>query len=96
MDSGRSSASRRTTLRERRLALGLSREGLAIAAGLSARTIYALEVEGVRPQRATIRVLADALGCQPNDLTTNARDPSVTSGRRRKGAVTAHARAYSN
>jgi DNA-binding XRE family transcriptional regulator len=41
----------------------MSREQLAAEAGLSARTIYAIEVEGVRPQRATRRVLAEALGC---------------------------------
>lgn len=47
---------------------GLSRERLAALAGLSPRTIFAIEVEGVRPQRATCRVLADALGCDASAL----------------------------
>jgi len=59
---------RTVALKQRRLALDLSREALAAIAGLSPRTIYAIEVEGVRPQRATRRVLADALECEPTDL----------------------------
>jgi DNA-binding XRE family transcriptional regulator len=55
-------------LAEVRLDQGLSREGLAVRAGLSARTIYAIEVEGVRPQRATCVVLGLALGCDPDRL----------------------------
>jgi DNA-binding XRE family transcriptional regulator len=51
-----------------RRAAGLSRERLAAQAGVSVRTIYALEVERVRPRRATRRVLADALGLTPADL----------------------------
>lgn len=51
-----------------RRAQGLSRERLAALAGLSPRTIYAIEVAGVQPQRATRHVLADALGCAPADL----------------------------
>lgn len=57
---------------------GLSREVLAAMAGLSPRTLYAIEREGVRPQRATCHVLADALGCSPGDLTNDespARQP---------------------
>jgi transcriptional regulator with XRE-family HTH domain len=57
-----------TTLQRLRLAAGDSREVLAARAGLSARTIYAIELEGVQPQRATRRVLAEALGCEPEDL----------------------------
>src|SRR3954470_3936477 len=41
---------------------GLSREGLAAAAGVSARTIYNIEVKGRNPRRATKRVLCNALG----------------------------------
>jgi DNA-binding XRE family transcriptional regulator len=52
-------------LRNRR---NLSREVLAALAGVSPRTIYAIEVEGVRPQRATLRVLCMALGCEAADL----------------------------
>jgi DNA-binding XRE family transcriptional regulator len=47
---------------------GLSREALAAAAGISTRTVYAIEVEGNRPQRATQRVLAIALGCDVEDI----------------------------
>jgi transcriptional regulator with XRE-family HTH domain len=72
MDSGIatvSSTERTTTLLEsERRARGLSREELASLAGLSPRTIYALELEGVRAHRATRRVLAIALGCDPDNL----------------------------
>jgi transcriptional regulator with XRE-family HTH domain len=68
---------------------GLSREQLAAEAGLSARTIYAIEREGVRPQRATRRVLAEALGCRPSDLLLNDNSPSFTSGRGKQGVETA-------
>jgi DNA-binding XRE family transcriptional regulator len=46
----------------------LSREALAALAGISPRTIYAIEVEGVRPQRATVRVLSLALRCEPKEM----------------------------
>lgn len=56
------------TVKEARLERGMSREQLGADAGLSPRTIYAIEMEGVCPQRATRRVLATALGCDPEDL----------------------------
>ena len=43
-------------------------EELAARAGLSARTIYNAEVRGIRPHRATRRVIAEALGCEPDEL----------------------------
>ncbi len=52
-----------------RRARGLSRERLAALAGVSARTIYAIEIERVRPQRATRRVLATALRIDVSDLS---------------------------
>jgi DNA-binding XRE family transcriptional regulator len=57
----------------------LSREGLAAAAGVSARTIYNIEVAGRNPRRATKRVLCLALGCRPEDLfpAPNAASPAV-------------------
>ena len=58
-------------LYDARRANSLSREELAALAGLSPRTIYAIEVEGVRPQRATRRVLALALACATEDLFPN-------------------------
>ena len=63
-----------------RKAAGLSRERLAASAGVSVRTIYALEVEGVRPRRATQRVLADALGVSPSDLFSDYERPAVRPG----------------
>jgi len=93
MSSGRSSSIAQT-LRERRIARGYSREALASTAGISPRTVYAIESEGVRPQRATVRVLAEALGCRPSDLVTDDRDPSANSGRRRQGDRDARIGAY--
>ena len=51
-----------------RVAVGLSRERLAALAGVSPRTIYAVELEAVQPQRATRYVIAQALGTDVNDL----------------------------
>jgi DNA-binding XRE family transcriptional regulator len=51
-----------------RCSLGLSREQLAAAAGLSAGTIYNIERCGVHPRRATQAVLAMTLGVMPDDL----------------------------
>ncbi|MBA3945717.1 MAG: tetratricopeptide repeat protein [Herpetosiphonaceae bacterium] len=51
-----------TLLRECRLAAGLTQEGLAEHAGVSARTIRLLEQGGSTPQRATAQRLASALG----------------------------------
>ncbi len=48
-------------LRELRDGLGLSRDRLAALAGVSSRTIFAIEQEGVRPQPATARVVSIAL-----------------------------------
>jgi DNA-binding XRE family transcriptional regulator len=97
MDSGISASSQHgatSNLALVRSACGLSRERLAALAGLSPRTIYAIEVEGVQPQRATQRVLAEALGCQPSDLYFNDHDPSVTSGRGEQGVEIARAEDY--
>src|SRR5579859_7912593 len=55
-------------LRRYRAAAGLTQEALAEQAGLGARTVSDLE-RGVahRPQRHTLRLLADALGLPPRD-----------------------------
>jgi DNA-binding XRE family transcriptional regulator len=63
-----------------RTAQGLSREVLAAAAGVSARTIYAIEIEGNRPQRATQRVLALALDCDVADIFPTTSEIPMTSG----------------
>lgn len=51
-----------------------SRERLAQRAGVSARTVFGIEREGVRPRRATAVVLAAALGCSPADLMGGTHD----------------------
>lgn len=50
-----------STLHERRRAAGLSKERLAQKAGISARTIYAIENNEVSPHPSTLRVLEKAL-----------------------------------
>lgn len=48
-------------LRERREALGLSREGLAYKAGVSHKTLERIEAGMVMPRRATLTVIEQAL-----------------------------------
>jgi DNA-binding XRE family transcriptional regulator len=55
-------------LAKMRSRLGLSREALGAAAGLSPRTIYGIEAGRVQPQRATVRVLCLALGCEASEI----------------------------
>jgi DNA-binding SARP family transcriptional activator/tetratricopeptide (TPR) repeat protein/DNA-binding XRE family transcriptional regulator len=56
-------------LRRLRIRAGLSQKELAERAGLSVRTLRYLEGGGVaRPQAASIRKLADALGLDPDEL----------------------------
>lgn len=57
-----------SALEAARLARGLSRERLAAHAGLSARTIYAIERGGVCPHRATVRMLTEVLGRPASEL----------------------------
>lgn len=69
------------SLRALRTSRGLSREQLAAEAGVSPRTIFAVEVEGVQPQRSTQRVLALVLGCEPTDIVpTNEQRPGDDRG----------------
>lgn len=70
----------RMPLAKLRIDRGLTREQLAARAGLAARTIYGIEREGVHPQRATIRVLAEALGCDPA-LIGPRNDERASTGR---------------
>lgn len=46
----------------------LSREALAVKAGIAARTIYGIEREGRQANRATLVVLATALDIEPDEL----------------------------
>jgi predicted ATPase/DNA-binding XRE family transcriptional regulator len=67
MDAG-SDRSFDALLRDHRLASGLTQEALAERAGVSDRSIRALERGGTRPQRETARRLASALGLEGADL----------------------------
>ena len=55
-------------LRAAREAAGMSPEELAFRAGVSLRTIERIEREGVSPRRATVTVLAMALGIDPHEI----------------------------
>ena len=58
-----------TPLEKCRLAKGWNREELSAAAGVSFRTIYRIEKRKGTPRRATVFVLATALGTTVADLT---------------------------
>jgi transcriptional regulator with XRE-family HTH domain len=67
---------RQSNVRRVREDRGLSREGLADKAGVSMRTLERIEMGQTVPRRATIKVLADALGVEPEDLSCI---PAVTT-----------------
>jgi DNA-binding XRE family transcriptional regulator len=67
-------------LAQLRTRLGLSREALGAAAGLSPRTIYGIEAGCVQPQRATVRVLCLALGCEASHIVAPARSEEDARG----------------
>lgn len=52
-----------------REAQGLSREGLAFKAGVSLKTVERIESGQAVPRRATLAMVALALGVDPADLT---------------------------
>lgn len=52
-------------LRVAREAAGLSVLGLAYEAGVNMRTIERIEAGTVTPRPATLKVIADVLGCEP-------------------------------
>jgi transcriptional regulator with XRE-family HTH domain len=64
---------RQSNVRRVREDRGLSREGLADKAGVSMRTLERIELGQTVPRRATIKVLADALGVEPEDLSCTRR-----------------------
>jgi transcriptional regulator with XRE-family HTH domain len=64
-------------LARRRFERGLSRPALAVAAGVSERTIFRVEHEQSDPHRATLAALAAALECRPSDLTLNDHEPAA-------------------
>lgn len=69
-----------------RFELGLSRPALARAAGVSERTIFRVEHGQTHPHRATVRALAEALGCRPSDLAPNDHDPGASRAAEEVGA----------
>ncbi len=54
----------------RRVSLGLSRSALAERAGISREAIRLIEIGVSRPQPATLKAIADVLGCSVMDLLT--------------------------
>jgi transcriptional regulator with XRE-family HTH domain len=66
---------RQSNVRRVREELGISREGLADKAGVSVRTLERIEAGQTVPRRATIKVLADALGVEPKEISCT---PAVT------------------
>jgi transcriptional regulator with XRE-family HTH domain len=58
-----------TRLRARRQELGLSIRTLALRSGVDKATLWRLENGKVLPNATTVAALADALDCQPIDLT---------------------------
>jgi transcriptional regulator with XRE-family HTH domain len=71
-----SQASRLSPLRQLRLAAGWTADDLASRAGISSRTVYALEGGHNVPHRSTLRALAMALGCHPQDLLNDHERPA--------------------
>jgi transcriptional regulator with XRE-family HTH domain len=55
-------------IRAAREKAGMSREELAFKSGLSFKTLERLEAGAHAPRRATLFVIADALGCGVDDL----------------------------
>lgn len=63
------------TLRARRTALRLSREQLAVAAGISSSSVARMELGTHTPNLDTLGAVARVLGCTVADLLT---DPEAT------------------
>ena len=68
-------------LRERRLAVGLTQEKLALEAGVDRTFVSLLERGGRQPTLATLWRLANALGVMPSDLV-NRVEKAQKSARR--------------
>ncbi len=60
---------RQSALYTHRIAAGLSREKLAVRAGITSKTVFNIERGLVEPNEATLRVLAQALAIEVADLT---------------------------
>jgi transcriptional regulator with XRE-family HTH domain len=72
-------------VRELRLRKGWTAEDLASRAGVSGRTIYDVEGGYRQPRRATLAVLAIALGCRPENLTQPEDDHDPEASRAAEG-----------
>ena len=59
-------------LEAKRIHRGLSRASLADAAGITRETVRLIEVGKSRPSPATLKAIADVLGCSPLDLLGDA------------------------
>lgn len=63
-------------LKQRRKNAGLTREQLAVAAGLTGRTVERIELGLGNPTLSTLEALAKVLGCRVADLLSNNGDAS--------------------
>ena len=63
-----------------RRANGLTQEELAVRAGVGSATVARLEHGEGRPRRATLRVLALVLGCDPTDLLPSTNESPAGNG----------------
>lgn len=81
-DTAPESRPRRTLLEHLRTEAGLTREQLAVAAGLSASTVARAELGYHRPQPSSRLLLARVLGCDPTDLLNDERRPAQDAARK--------------
>lgn len=58
----------RAELTRRRINAGYSRQGLSAVAGLTATHVRHIEAGERNPRPATLKAIADALGCTVSDL----------------------------
>ncbi|MBN1895125.1 PspC domain-containing protein [bacterium] len=58
-----------TAIAERRRQKGLSQDDLAYLCKVDVRTIQRIESGAVKPRPATLKILCNTLGCNPEDLT---------------------------
>lgn len=66
-------------LRAAREEAGLSRERLAVAAGLSSATLGRIEAGGYRPRLASLEALAAALGTTAAELLATDDEPEAAA-----------------
>lgn len=64
-----------------REARGLTQEQLAVRACLGSATVFRIEHGQHKPRRSTLRLLADALDCDPSDLLPTTSESPGAGGR---------------